>query len=311
MLNVKKFAVASAAVGLLAFGAVAGGGGTAFATTGASVTGCDATLGALALGLVPNCTASDGTVDSPTLITITLNTTSLGALINVIPGLGEKATWTLNCQVDGSNVSVPGSYTVTSTSQSASDVFDLQTVVGSPDPSSCTVSDLQVTTTLALSLGALGLNAITIGVEATADTVTPGAVYADYPSDSAGAHAEVCADDTNNGDSGTKIQGFQCLSDQADYWVQVNTNQFAHNGDCMTDDGGSVKLEPCVANPDSSSGQIWDQQNASGAGTLSNAEGGCLTAPSSGTIDFAPLQVAACKGAVGQKWTVPAASADD
>lgn len=45
-------------------------------------------------------------------------------------------------------------------------------------------------------------------------------------------------------------------------------------------------------------------------GTLSNANGGgCLTAPASGTIDFTALQVASCKGAVGQKWTVPAATA--
>ena len=72
MLKFKKFAVASAAVSLLAFGAVAGGGGAAFASTDTSVTGCDATLGALAVGLVPNCTAADSTIASPTSITITI-----------------------------------------------------------------------------------------------------------------------------------------------------------------------------------------------------------------------------------------------
>jgi hypothetical protein len=310
MLNVKKFAAASAAVSMLAFGAVAAGGGSAFASTDTSVTGCDATLGALALGLFPNCTAGDGTVASPTSITITINTTSLGALLDVIPGLGEKATWTLNCDVNGGVVSAPGSYEVTTTSQSSSDVIHLQAAVGSPNPTDCTVSDLQVTTTLALSLGALGLNAITIGVAATADNATPGAVYANYPDDSIGAHSEVCADDTGNGNSGTKIQAFQCLSDQADYWIQVSTSQFTHNGDCMTDSGGDVTLASCIANPGNSSGQIWNQQNSSGPGTLSNANGGgCLTAPASGTIDFAALKVAACHGGVGQEWTVPAPTA--
>src|SRR5579863_3532665 len=157
MLKFKKFALASAAVGLLAFGAVGAGGGAAYASTDTSVTGCDATVGALAVGLVPNCTAADSTIASPTSITITLNTTSLGALLNVLPSLGEKATWTLNCEVSGSNVSVPGSYTVTSTSQSASDVIDLQTAVGSPNPTDCTVSGLNVTTTVSLSILALGL----------------------------------------------------------------------------------------------------------------------------------------------------------
>ena len=40
-------------------------------------------------------------------------------------------------------------------------------------------------------------------------------------------------------------------------------------------------------------------------GAMSNADGGCLTAPSSGTIAGAPLRMAACRGAVGQQWTVP------
>jgi len=306
----KKAATSTVAVGLLAFGAVAGGGGSALASTAQPVTACSATLGTLALGLLPNCTAGDSTIDNPTSITITLNTTSLGALLNVIPGLGEKATWTLSCIVNGSPVSVPGTYTVTTTSQSASDVIDLQAAVGSPNPSQCTVSDLTATTTLALTLGALGLSEVTVGAAATADAGTPGAVYANYPSDSAGAHAEVCADDTGNGNAGTSIQAYQCLSDLADQWIHLGDGQFAHNGDCLTDTGGAVMIESCVASPANNSGQVWHPQHSSGAGTLSNADGnGCLTAPSSGTIDSGSLHVAACHGAVGQKWTVPSVTA--
>jgi Ricin-type beta-trefoil lectin domain len=299
-----------AAVGLLAFGAVAGSGSSAFASMDQAVTACSATLGTLALGLQPNCTAGDSTIDNPTSVTITVNTTSLGALLNDIPDLGEKATWTLSCVVNGNPVSVPGTYTVTSTSQSASDVIDLQSAVGSPNPGQCTVSDLTATTTLALTIGALGLGEITVGAAATADAGTPGAVYANYPSDSAGAHAEVCADDTGNGNAGTHVQAYQCLSDLADQWIQLANGQFAHNGDCLTDNGGSVSIASCVANPADNSGQIWDQQNVGGAGTLANADGnGCLTAPSSGTIDGAHLAVTACKGAVGQEWTVPGVTA--
>ena len=306
----KKAAAVMSAAGLLAFGAVAVGGGSALATTGQSVTGCSELVGTLALGLQPNCTAAATTIDNPTSITVTVNTSALSALINAIPDLGMDSSWTLSCLVDGSPVSVPGSYDITSTAQSASTTIDLQTAVGSPDPSSCTMSDLKVQTSVALSVGALSLSPFSIGLDATADTATPGAVYANYPSDGLGAHTEVCADDTNNGDSGTHIQAFQCLSDEADFWMQVSTHQFVHNGDCLTDSGGTVVLQSCVANPTSGSGQIWQQQNVSGAGTLSNANGGgCLTAPSSGTIDFATLQVASCHGAVGQKWTVPATTA--
>jgi hypothetical protein len=309
MRSFKKAGAFISAVGLLAFGAAVSG-GTAFAATGQSVAGCSELVGTLAIGLQPNCTADDATVDNPSSITITVDTAALSALINAIPGLAMDSSWTLSCLVDGATVSKPGSYDITSTDQSASTTIDLQAIVGSPEPSSCTISDLTVKTSVALSIGALSLSPFSIGIAATADNATPGAVYASYPSDSAGAHAEVCADDANNGDSGTHVQAFQCLSDQADYWVQVSTHQFVHNGDCLTDSGGSVILQTCVASPANSSGQIWNQQNASGAGSLTNANGGgCLTAPASGTIDSATLRVASCHGAVGQKWTVPAATA--
>jgi Ricin-type beta-trefoil lectin domain len=299
----KKAAISVAATSLLAFGAVAGGGGSASAATNQSLNGCNATYGIiLGLSLLPTCTAGDSTVANPTSVTITLNTSSLGSILNLL-GLGVKATWTLSCTVDGSPVTSNGSFQVTSLSQSATDTINLQTAVGSPNPSSCTVTNLRATSLA--SLTALTLNLITIGVSATADTGVPGAVYANYPSDSDGAHAVVCADDTNNGNSGTNVQAYQCLSDLADQWIQMGTGQFVHNGDCLTGTGSAVTIEKCVANPSSGSGQIWSASN-SGAGEMSNANGsGCLTAPSSGTIAGAPLRMAACRGSVGQNWTVP------
>lgn len=301
----KKAAASAVAVGLLAFGGVAGSGGSAFAATAQPVTGCSATLGVLALGLFPNCTAGNSTIANPTSVTITVNTTSLGSLLNVIPGLGMKATWTLSCVVDGNTVNVPGSLTVSSLAASASTTIDLQSAVGSPNPSSCTVVNLKATTTLALTIGALLLPLITVGANATADTGVPGAVYSNYPSDKNGAHAVVCADDRGNGNSGSVVQAFACLSDLADQWIQMGTGQFVHNGVCLTDTGAAVSLEKCIASPSNSSGQVW-RGSSSGAGELRNADGnGCLTAPSSGTIDSAALRVAACKGALGQAWTIP------
>jgi hypothetical protein len=300
----KKTVASTAAVGLLALGAVAGSAGSAFAASAQPVTGCNAQFGALSIGLLPTCTAGDSTIANPTSISITVNTTSLGSLLNLL-GLGMKAKWTLSCVVDGNTVNVPGSYSVTSLTQSATDVIDLQATVGSPNPSACTVEDLTASTTAALGIGILGLNLLTVGANATADTGVPGAVYSNYPKDASGAHAVVCADDAGNGNQSSTTQAFQCLSDLADQWIQMPDGQFVHNGDCMTDTGGAVKLERCIASPSNSSGQVWHAAS-SGAGQMSNADGnGCLTAPSSGTIDTAALRVAACKGAVGQAWTVP------
>jgi len=300
----KKAAVSAVAAGLLALGAVAGSGGSAFAASAQPVTGCTADFGALSIGLLPTCTAGDSTIANPTSISITLNTTTLGSVLNAL-GLGMKATWTLSCVVDGSTDNVPGSYSDTSLSQSATDVIDLQSAVGSPNPSSCTVEDLTASTTAALGIGILGLNLITVGATATADTGVPGAVYSNYPKDSSGAHAVVCADDTGNGNQSSTIQAFQCLSDLADFWLQTSNGQFVHNGDCLTDTGSSVLLERCVANPSNGSGQVWNA-SSSGAGEMSNADGdGCLTAPASGTVDGAALRMAACHHATGQSWTVP------
>jgi hypothetical protein len=299
----KKTVASTAAAGLLALGAVAGSGGAAEAATGQSLNGCNATYGIiLGLSLLPTCTAGDSTVANPTSITITLNTSSLGTILNLL-GAGVKATWTLSCTVDGNQVTSAGSFQATTLSSVSTDVIDLRSAVGSPNPSSCTVTNLRASSLA--SLTALTLNLITIGVSATADTGVPGAVYSNYPKDSSGAHAVVCADDVGNGNQGSTIQAFQCLSDLADQWIQMPDGQFVHNGDCMTDTGGAVKLERCIASPSNSSGQVWNAAS-SGAGQMSNADGnGCLTAPSSGTIDTSALRVAACKGAVGQSWTVP------
>ena len=297
-----KAAACVPAVGLFAFCVVGVGGGSALASTGESVTACSAQIGALAVGLVPNCTAGDSTIDNPTSITITANTTALGALLNVLPGLGLAETWTLSCIVNGGAVSVPGSYTVTSTAQSASTMVNLQTAVGSPEPNQCTISNLKVHSTLALSIGALGLSPFTVGTAATAATAVPGAIYQNEGATAKGANAVLCADDAGNANAGSKIQAFQCLSDLADYYVQTSSGQLVHNGDCVGLSGSKVVLEPCAAGEQS---QRWSQSTI--GGTLTNRSSNtCLTAPS--VKDGTQLTVASCGNGANQKWHIPIAS---
>src|ERR1700677_3533172 len=131
----KKAAVSMTAVGLLAVGAVVGVGGSALAAPKGPdtlITGCDAQVNTVGDGFEPNCEAIGGTVDNPTVIAIYVDTDDLGALIDAQPGQGMDASWTLSCLVNGTTVSVPGTYDVTSTSQAPDAIIDLQKAVGSP-----------------------------------------------------------------------------------------------------------------------------------------------------------------------------------
>ena len=124
----KKAAVSMTAVGLLAVGAVVGVGGSALAAPKGPdtlITGCDAQVNTVGDGFEPNCEAIGGTVDNPTVIAIYVDTDDLGALIDAQPGQGMDASWTLSCLVNGTTVSVPGTYDVTSTSQAPDAIIDL------------------------------------------------------------------------------------------------------------------------------------------------------------------------------------------
>jgi hypothetical protein len=64
-----KAVTSTVAVGLLAFGAVAGSGGSAFAGPApvpyVPITGCSTSVAGVAVGYTPNCTAVGGTMDHP------------------------------------------------------------------------------------------------------------------------------------------------------------------------------------------------------------------------------------------------------
>jgi hypothetical protein len=116
-----KAVASTATVGLLAFGAVAGSGGAAFAGSNpySLITGCTTSVDDnVAVGFVPNCTAISGTIGHPnTSIFVELEETkdTLGALIDDQSGQGFEASWSLVCDVNGTPVTTPGSYVITST----------------------------------------------------------------------------------------------------------------------------------------------------------------------------------------------------
>ena len=312
----KKAAVSMTVFCLLALGAVVGVEGPVLAATGPDglITGCEAQVNVVANGLEPNCEAIGGTIDNPTVIAVYVDTDNLGALIDDQPGQGMDASWTLSCVVNGASVNVPGTYDVTSTSQAPYTIIDLQTAVGSPTPNQCSMENLTVQTALTLGVAVSRLSPLrkhaldgpegfTVGVAAVANTAVPGAVYQTEGTTKAGAQAALCADDTANGTAGSKIQGFQCLSDLADAFVQTKSGQLVHNGDCVGLSGSKVILSTCTAGEES---QEW-RQSAVGARVWNRSTGTCLTAPSA--LAGVQLTVTPCGNEANQKWHLPPAAA--
>jgi hypothetical protein len=180
-----KAVTSTVTVGLLAFGAVAGSGGSAFAAPvpDVPITGCETSVAGVTVGYTPNCTAIEGTMDHPnTSIVIGFTEASdvLGQLIDDQGGQGFTEQWVLACDVDGATVTAPGSYTVTSTSQAPFTVIDLQSAVGSPDPNQCSVEGLTMHTLLPLD--AVDIDEAVpfqIGAVAVATSAAPGAIRQD------------------------------------------------------------------------------------------------------------------------------------
>jgi Ricin-type beta-trefoil lectin domain len=303
MRNFRTAAAALAATGIAALGAVTATGGVANAATDLSITGCSTNVGVLTHGLFVNCSAPTGTIYNPTQITATVNKTALTELLGDL-GIGVKVKYDLSCSVDGSTVIRHQKFTATKPNENVQ-VVDLQQTVGSPEPNQCQVKNLSATSLASLSV--LKYPILGFGVTVTGNNGVPGAIWAQYPPSTSGAGSTVCADDTGNRNAGTKIQAFQCEQDLADQWIQVS-KQLVHNGDCMTNDGGWVKLEKCepgqwAAAPN----QTWNVMgNPYSAGEITQGNGWCLSSPASGMVDGAQLTVQRC-GATGyvQEWKAP------
>jgi hypothetical protein len=302
MRRFRKFAAVAVASGLAALGAVAATGGTASAAVGQSVTGCDIDHSLLAAAVFPTCTSPASTVLNPTSFTINVDPSFLSVLGIHLPGLGVNVTYTLSCSVNGGTVTDSGSFLATDPG-TETQVIDLQSAVGSPEPNSCTVSDLTATSTLSINLLNI-LRVFTFGVSATADTGVQGAIWQQDGTSGAGANADICVDDTEDGNAGSAVQVFQCNSDLAQDWIWTNGGELVRNGDCMDLNGNDVILATCTG----SSSQQWTLNGTGGnPGTIVNQNGDCLTATSA--ADFTQFTVATCgSDQANQQWIAPGQS---
>jgi hypothetical protein len=309
MRNFRKVAVSLAAASLAAFGTVAGGGGVASAATGQSVTGCEVRSSLVAINVAPTCTSVTSTVLNPTSFTITVNPSFFSVLGAFGGSLGQtlaaNVTYTLSCSVNGATATDNGSFQATTGTQSQ--VVNLQSAVASPEPNSCSISNLKATSEVTLNstvLGLLGADVFTFGVTATADTAVPGSIWQQSGKTGAGVNADICVDDTSNGNNGSHVQVYQCNSDLAQYWVWTNGGQIVHNGDCMDLSGSKVVLATCSG----ANSQKWTINGTGGSfNTIVNQSSGqCLTA--SAPTNFTQFTVATCTGAASQKWTGPGKS---
>jgi hypothetical protein len=302
MRNLRTAAAVLAATGIAALGAVTATSGVANAASDLSITGCSTNVGVLTVGLLVNCSAPTGTIYNPTQIKVTVNKTALTALLGDL-GVGVKVKYDLTCSVDGSNVTRHKGFTATKPNQNWQ-VVDLQQTVGSPEPNQCQVQNLSAKSLASLSI--LKYPILGFGATATGDNGIPGAIWAQYPPSTSGAGSTVCADDTGNGNAGTKIQAYQCEQDLADQWIQVS-KQLVHNGDCMTNAGGWVKLEKCEAGQWAAPNQTWNVMGTPyKSGEITQGNGWCLSAPASGMVDGSQLSVQHC-GTTGyvQWWKAP------
>jgi hypothetical protein len=319
-----KAAAVVAATSLAGLGILGAAGGPADAATGQSVTGCDLSgsnlsgLGALgdavSASVTPACSAGDSTVIDPTSLTVQVDP-SFFTTLEAVPGLSEiletleeplavQVSYTLSCSVNGQTVNSPGSFEATTTISTQAKAIDLQTAVGSPEPNSCTLTGLGATSLLSLNaqlLGLLNSDDFSFGVSATANTAAPGAIWQSSGKTRAGVNADICVDDTANGNGGSAVQAYQCNSDLAQYWTWTSDGELVRNGDCLTNADGRAELDQCTGG----AAQQWTVHGTGGAlGTVvSAADGKCLTTVS--PLNGKQLAVAACSGKASQQWTGP------
>jgi hypothetical protein len=305
MRTIRRIAAAAASTGLLAFGGLAVGPGEAHAATPVTVTTCAyGSGGTIIVGVTPTCTSA-GSVNNPTNLVINLDPNgSLAPIWStiILPLLGGiKVSYSGSCVTDGSPKTFSGSFQDTSGAAPTTTTLNLQTLVGSPVPNSCTTS---FTVSTALAIPVAGLVApFTIDAAVQSIVSVPGAIWQAAGTTSSGASAATCADVTNNGNAGTAVQAFTCLSDLADFFTQTGTGQLVHNGDCLTDSGNAASLQPCTAGSNS---QYWTGGTSKSELVNKGAASGqgCLTVPS--YANGTQLTLAACTGAGKQLWTAPA-----
>jgi hypothetical protein len=309
MRKIRRIAAAAASTGLLAIGGIAAGAGIAHAATPAQVTSCDYGTGTTVIAAAfPTCT-STGSINDPADLEVNLDPNGLLAPIwgtIILPLLGGiNVNYSGTCAVDGSTKAFSGSFKATSSSAPTTTVLNLQSLVGSPVPNSCTVT-LTVSTVAAIPAIIGLITPFTLEASVQSIYTVPGAIWQGAGTTSANASAATCTDDTSNGNAGTAAQAYVCLSDLADFWSQTGTGQLVHNGDCLTDSGNAASLQACT--PGNTS-QYWTGGTSKSELVNKGAAAGqgCLTVPN--YANGTPLSLATCTGAANQLWTAPAQTA--
>jgi hypothetical protein len=164
-----KAAVATAAAGLAAVGAVTAGGGVANAATGQVAVSCSTNAVVLSADALSSCTEGATTAINPTSFTLTTSSpgltgtlastlstdlTSLGlsdasSLTSQLQNLNENVSFNVACSVNGNTVTKAESYTALA--DGTSETINLQSAVGAPAPNSCTIQDFTVSSLVSLS----------------------------------------------------------------------------------------------------------------------------------------------------------------
>ena len=171
-----KAAVATAAAGLAAVGAVTAGGGVANAATGQVAVSCSTNGVVLTAGVLPSCTEGATTVVNPTSFTLTTSSpgltgtvlstlqtdlggltsgltgtdlTDLNNLISDLQNLTENVSFDVNCSVNGHTATKHESFTALA--DGTSQKINLQSAVGAPAPNSCTIANFRVSGLVSLS----------------------------------------------------------------------------------------------------------------------------------------------------------------
>jgi serine protease len=112
-------------------------------------------------------------------------------------------------------------------------------------------------------------------------------------------YASKCVDDTSSRTTaGNKIQIWTCTGGASQRITFAANGQLLVLSHCLTG-GNVVFLEPCSA----ATNKLWTRQ--SNGEYVNKSNGKCLTDPSNSTTNGKQLVLAACKNAVGQRWSLP------
>ena len=265
MKRLSRLAVAAAATGLLAAGAVTA------STTAASASSVFGQCSAQ--GDYATCVAS-GTATSPVTLTVSVISS---------PDQDVYVAWDTVCSEGTAAGSSSGNFTAeTPVSRTISHPYD--------QPDSCIVSaDAQLQA---------GGNSVHVSLSYS-QSAAPAPVSHEIK-----GYAGRCADDNGNSSAlRAKVQVWNCVNNASEQWSFSN-GELKHGSQCMNDrgtggNGSPVILWSCTGG----SNEVWSH-NSHGEYVL-RANGLCLDDPAYSTKNGTQLDVYRCSGGSNQRWSLP------